>query len=445
MIANAAAQKVKFDIATFTPPKGWQRIDSNGIIGFFDSKPAGTGTTFCQLFIYPSNPGSGNSTDDFNNEWNKHVVSATGFAGKPTTQKGSADGWDVITGYSNITQQGVTFTCMVVTISGFGRSMCVLANLAGQDYMNEVQSFLNNFDVDSKAASAMKPTSAAQDKSSVSIKDYQFVPPARWYTYKNPNYIVLSSSQSAEYGCLLNIFPAQPSSGNLQTDARNIFNQMYNGWEYRWKGDQREDVSMGYTLQGLEYCMIEAAMQKRRPDGYYYDFENGQVLVISVGKQIIIITGRHQRGEMVCFCKNQYDYWDQFFNSFTVNGIAPKKINDEASKRIVGTWQTMGSNALTKCIFAANGRYQWVGAIGSTSRISSDLIEIRTSGFNGDGAYSINENKLTTTKDHDKPEVYQYRFDKVNHGGTAWKDRLYLLSRSQADGTLYQVCYEKQE
>jgi hypothetical protein len=334
---------------------------------------------------------------------------------------------------------------MLVTVSGFGRSMSVLANLAGQDYMNAVQSFLNDFDLDSKAATAMKETKTTMEKSSVSLNDYQFVPPARWFTYKNPNYIVLSSTQSPDYGCLLNIFPAQPTSGNLETDARNIFNQMYNGWQYRNSGDRREDVSIGHTLQGLEYCMIEAPMQRPKPGGYYYDYENGQVLVISVGKQITVITGRHERGEMVCFCRNQYDYWDQFFNSFTVNGITAKKSGDEVSKRIVGTWQSMGGSALTKYIFAANGRYQFIGAYTSTSRISSDMIEMRTSGFTGDGSYSFSGNKLTITKAHDNPDVSQYRLEKVNHGGTGWKDRLYLLSKSVVDGALYEVCYEKQE
>src|SRR5438270_12390766 len=87
MIAEAYAQKETFDIATFTPPKGWQRIDSNGVIGFYDSKLIGTGTAFCQLFIYPSNMSTGNSMDDFNSEWNKHVVSVSSFTGKPSTQK----------------------------------------------------------------------------------------------------------------------------------------------------------------------------------------------------------------------------------------------------------------------------------------------------------------------------------------------------------------------
>src|SRR5437868_6508357 len=67
-----------------------------------------------------------------------------------------------------------------------------------------------------------------------SLNDYQFMPPARSYTYRNPNYILLSSSKGANYGCQLNIYPPQSSSGNLETDARNIFNQMYSGWQYRY-------------------------------------------------------------------------------------------------------------------------------------------------------------------------------------------------------------------
>ena len=127
-----------------------------------------------------------------------------------------------------------------------------------------------------------------------------------------------------------------------------------------------------------------------------------------------------------------------------MNGISPKKTNDDVTRRIVGSWQAMGGSALTKYIFAANGRYQFIGAYTSTSRISSDMIEMRTSGFTGDGAYSINGNKLTTTRDHDKPDVSQYRLEKVNHGGTGWKDRLYLLNKSTVDGALYEVCYERE-
>ncbi len=446
IVVHAFAQKTKFDIASFIPPKGWQRIDSNGVVAFFDTKTGGGGTTFCQLFIYPSRVSAGNASTDFENEWNQLVVRPTGFQGKPNKETGSADGWEVTTGYSNISHAGITFTCMLVTATGFKREMSVLVNVAGQDYMTQVQNFLKEFDLDGQAATALNKVQPDLSKSTTSFSDYQFDAPDRWYTYKNKDNILLSQTQSASYGCILQLWPPQASTGNLETDARNIFNQMYPGWQYRWTGEKKEDVSKGYTLQGLEYCIIEAALQKQRPDGYYYDYEDGQVMVIDVGGRIAVMTGRHNRGEMVCFCKHQYEYWQKFFNSFRVTSASPKKSTTDGSSRFVGSWQSMGGSALTKYIFAANGRYQFIGAYSTTSRISSDMIEMRTSGFTGDGSFIVNGNKLTTTHDNDrsKKDVVQYRFEKVNHGGTGWKDRLYILDNSVVDGKLYEVCYEKE-
>ncbi len=447
LLSKAFGQKEKFGIAGFTAPKGWQRLDSNNIILFMDSKTANGQTTFCQIFVYPSKPTSGKASGDFESEWNYRVVGPTGTTEKPKTEVGTTEGWEITTGYANIHHGGILFTCMLVTATGYGREMSVLANVAGQDYMKKVQDFLNEFDLDSDLATALSKTPQKNISSSnASLNDYQFEPPARWYSQRNNNGILLSSSQGANYGCSLTIYPPQPSTGTLETDARNIYNQLYKGWQYRRTGEEKEDVSKGYTLQGLEYCMIEAPMQKPRPDGYYFDYENGQVLVISLGGQIAVIAGRHERGEMVCFCKYQYDYWNQFFNSFTARNIASQKSNAEDVKRFVGSWQSMGGNALTKYIFAANGRYQFIGAYTTTSRISRDMIEMRTSGFTGDGSYSVNGNKLTTTHDNDKNkrDVVQYRMEKVNHGGTGWKDRLYILDKSVVDGKLYEVCYEKE-
>ena len=446
LVIQASPQKTKFDIASFSPPKGWQRIDSNGVVAFFDTKAVSGGTTFCQLFIYPSKVSAGNASTDFENEWNQLVVRPTGFNGKPNKEVSEADGWEITSGYSNINHAGITFTCMLVTATGFGREMSVLVNVAGQDYMQQVQSFLNEFDLDSAAATALNKSKSNMSKIAVSFNDYQFDPPDRWYTYKNKDNILLSQYQTVSYGCILQVWPPQPSTSNIETDARNIYNQMYPGWQYRWTGEKKEDMSKGYTLQGLEYCTIEAGMQKQRPDGYYYDYEDGQVMVIDLGGQIAVITGRHNRGEMTCFCKHQYEYWRKFFNSFNVNNVSPKKTTADGSSRFVGSWQAMGGSALTKYIFAANGRYQFIGAYTTTSRISRDMIEMRTSGFKGDGSYIVNGNKLTTTHDSDKSkkEVVQYRFERVNHGGTGWRDRLYILDKSVVDGKLYEVCYEKE-
>src|ERR1700730_1486047 len=134
MVLNLFAKKEKFDIATYTPPTGWQRLDSNGIRFFMDQKMKNGLTSFCEIFIYPSHASSGNSAGDFQSEWNNRVVKATGSAQKPVTQvEKTPDGWEVVTGYANIEHMGITFTCILVTATGFGKEMTVQVNLAGQD------------------------------------------------------------------------------------------------------------------------------------------------------------------------------------------------------------------------------------------------------------------------------------------------------------------------
>jgi len=73
------------------------------------------------------------------------------------------------------------------------------------------------------------------------------------------------------------------------------------------------------------------------------------------------------------------------------------------------------------------------------------MIEVRTSGFKGDGSYTLNGNKLTTVRESDrKTETQQFRFEKVNHGGTGWKERIYLLTQAEGGGLPNEVCYEKE-
>jgi hypothetical protein len=436
---NIAAQTESFDIARFIPPQGWQRIDSNGVVLFHDHRESNGQTTFCQLFLFPSRESNNTAEKNFEEEWDGRVVKATGTKERPTIETGNTpDGWTVTRGHANINQQGVTYTCILYTISGFNRVISILANLAGEDYLAVITGFLNTLELNSKATSATenKPMNTAP----VTIQNYNFVMPARWFRQPGSGYILLSQYQTPQYGCLISIFPPQPSSGNLETDAKNIFNQMYPGWQYRYTGEKQHDLSKGYTSQGLEFCKMEAAMQKPRPDGYYFDYEDGDALVIKMDNQIAVIASRHNRGEMPCFCKHQYEYWGNFFNSFTIKNTSAPKINEDVAAGLVGAWQALGS-VLLKYIFASNGHYQFIGAYNTSSYISPYLIEHRTSAFKGDGTYSFNGNKLITVKDG-KSSTAQFRLEKVNHGGTGWTDRLYI--QESFEGKPNEVCYEKQ-
>jgi len=108
---------------------------------------------------------------------------------------------------------------------------------------------------------------------------------------------------------------------------------------------------------------------------------------------------------------------------------------------------TMGGSALTEYIFAANGNYQFIGAYSTTTKTTdnyNEYINIKTSSFKGDGAYAIKGNQLQFKK-HGSTELEQteFRFEKVNKGGTGWKDRLYMHNKDAKLGE-WEVCYEKQ-
>ena len=68
----------------------------------------------------------------------------------------SDSGWTVVTGHANITQQGLTYTCMLVNASGFGKTMSIMINLAGQDYVASIESFLTNFELNKNSTAMNK-------------------------------------------------------------------------------------------------------------------------------------------------------------------------------------------------------------------------------------------------------------------------------------------------
>lgn len=445
ILTQANAQKESFDIASFIPPTGWQRADSNGVLLFYDYKTNNEVTSFCQLLIFPSRTSKNTALKNFQEEWKNRIAKTTGSNAKPQTEtEKTPDGWTNIKGVIPITQNGITYACMLITATGFGKTMSVRINIAGQDHLVQVESFLTNFDLNKDAVSKNNIATST----SGSLSDYAFLAPQGWQTQNNKEDILLQNMQS---GCMIRILSPQPSSGNLEQDAKAVFDVMYTGWQYRFTGEKKYDLAKGYTVQGLEYCMMEAPMEKPGGSGNS-TYEDGASLVIKTGNKIAIIAVRHATLMMGHIdCRNKYDTWRRFFNSFTIkNQTIPKNTEETATKRIIGVWKLAESGAaLGEYVFAANSNYQLVGGLGSSTTTSDQhykYIHTTSYAFKGDGKYSINGNKLNFSKhSNNKTEEAKFRFDKVNHGGIGWKDRLFLLQVGATDGKEYEVRYEKSD
>ncbi|MGZ5222378.1 MAG: hypothetical protein ACXWC7_19985 [Chitinophagaceae bacterium] len=278
----------------------------------------------------------------------------------------------------------------------------------------------------------------------ITLNDYDFITPDKWQLQKNKDHLLI---QNMESGCLIRILEPQPSSGDLERDAKAVFDVMYMGWQYQKTGEQQYVLSKGFLPKGLEYCMLEAGMSKLSADGSRYDgFEEGTALIVKAGSQIVILSIRHNTSFMGhTDCIRKYVTIRRFFNSFTVKNAAVPETDNEAKQRIIGAWSMSESGAAGEYVFAANGNYAFYGALGTTSTsrdYNYEYLHLKTYAFQGDGSYSIDGDHLTLKKSTRNPEQIRYRFEKVNYGGTGWKDRIWMLTRDSVGET--EVSYEKQ-
>jgi hypothetical protein len=127
-----------FDIATFEPPAGWERVASPGVLAF----RAATGDA--QIALFPSVPSKASPAENFAAEWARLVTAPLGRVDAPqlTTQP-SPDGWTGVIGAANVTRDGATFMVLQVTVTGFGRAMSVVAHIANPARAREVTEFFD--------------------------------------------------------------------------------------------------------------------------------------------------------------------------------------------------------------------------------------------------------------------------------------------------------------
>ncbi len=451
--AQICAQQEKFDIATFIAPSGWQRLDSNGVLAFHDEKNVNGRTSFGQIVMFPSWVSKNAPEKNFQQEWDYRVVKTTGNKIKPTSKtETTPEGWTVVTGMANLATNGMTYSCILVTASGFDKVMSVMVNVAGGDHASAIEKFFNDLNLDDKAI----VTATQQNKNpmtnqtpatgTISMNDYEFITPAGWQLQKNKDEIRIQNMNS---GCLIQVLSSQPSSGNLEQEANAVFDMMYKGWQYQETGRQQYDLSKGFLPKGLEYCMKEASMSMTGADGRY-NLEEGVAVVIKNGTQSIIIAVRHNSAMLGHDdCWKKYETWRRFFNSFTVKNATMSKQPEESAKRIVGVWKISGHGVVAgEYVFAANGNYQLGGAVGSsttTTDYNYEYLHLTSYAFQGEGSYSITGNQLTLKKRGSNPEQFPIRFEKVNHGGSGWTDRFYILKKSADDREVYEVRYEKDD
>jgi hypothetical protein len=273
---------------------------------------------------------------------------------------------------------------------------------------------------------------AANQNGLITLNDYEFIPPQGWVVQRNAADVTMRNLSS----CIIQLNAPTSLPGSLQEVCLAVFQKMYAGWQLRQTGERQYLLSTGVLRKGLEYFMMEAEVKKE--GGEFGGIMDGTALIVKAGSQLAVIAALHASlipGHRECWVN--YATWRRFFNSFTVrNAPIATGSQGDLSKRIVGRWMMTEGLAVGEYVFAANGTYTSDGTIGG------DPERGRIADTSRNSLYSITGDQLVLTTPRGTKEQVRLRFERVNHGGTGWRERVFMLKRDAYGEN--EVAYERQ-
>ena len=148
----AVCQTEKLGIVKYTPPKGMNKLPKENVVAFSELNP--TTGTYCIITLYGATPGTGNPTSDFTREWTNLVVNPMKAEANPKTDTQAGDGWTAISGGAAVESEAGKAVGFLTVISGFGRTVSILAVFNDPAYVKQVDAFIGAIELDKTAAPA---------------------------------------------------------------------------------------------------------------------------------------------------------------------------------------------------------------------------------------------------------------------------------------------------
>jgi hypothetical protein len=182
VMASLAQQKESFDLATFTVPEGWTKVSATAEVVSYAITDNQQGT-YCQIGIYRSIGSKGSAQSDFQREWQDLVVTTyKPSASAALVPAASRNGWDAQGGIAPFEFGGGQSVAMLVTMSGYSRSMSIVILTNTDGYQPSIEAFLDSVELGTPASAgkgaggaggaspraqdAVQPNAAAQTTSS---------------------------------------------------------------------------------------------------------------------------------------------------------------------------------------------------------------------------------------------------------------------------------------
>lgn len=159
MLSASAFAQETFDIATFQPPKGWQKQAGADAVQFSTEDKASGG--FCLISLFKSVPSLGSSKDNFDAAWSTIVKEAVAPSEAPQMQAASnKDGWEIAGGFAPFEKDGTKGAAILVTATGSGRMVNILVVTNTQAFEKNVTAFLESVSLKKPAVENTAPAPA---------------------------------------------------------------------------------------------------------------------------------------------------------------------------------------------------------------------------------------------------------------------------------------------
>jgi hypothetical protein len=453
--SSVQAQTETFDIATFVRPAGWSSAVSNGILVLQTRATRLGRVEFCQIYLFPSAPSGQSAAANFQSEWNARIVQSLGINAPPAPKtENTPDGWTIVIGSADGILKGVTMRMVLITATGFGKSMSFLINVSPGSYEKEIDKFFHDLNLNAKSqpppgnavAEAHPETpgpSQPGTSAAGSLESYVYTVPQNWTRQLASDRIVLTSPMySNRETCQLTMFPLRSSSRSLGDDALDTFRQLFRADPLSSYPSPSPRLARGISPQGWEYFTLRKLVGGQEGEARTTGVT---ILLARLETQVATIIGTSKDFLWSqCFGELKGDLWARFFADLQFKPSPPPDRAQQALRQqLVGSWISATATVGLGYDFRADGRYDSSGATRHVSPYSAtqDLVTTQNFAF-GDGSYFFAGNTIILTRDSDQHRfTHFFRLEQVSKdSGQTWKDELCLLDPA-ASG---EVCYHKQ-
>ncbi|MDO6430260.1 hypothetical protein Q4E93_06675 [Flavitalea sp. BT771] len=450
-------QKASFDLASFTPPAGWQTNDLGGAVTYTTTDTSKG--TLCILTLYRSTDGSGNADTDFSREWNSKMITPFGTSAGPKIRKVAAkNGWESRIGVDTFSKNGIHYLGILSVMSGYHKAMDMLVITNRKEYLTTLDNFYSSIEMQRPTATGPANATAGAGTVitgstvagvSVATGDLNAIRcslPKGWTEGRTSGGLITAASPLLE--CTGQSYYTLYVNGVIDYDGdlqelggkihKSYFYQPDPVFQYPEAGRR---VVKGIDEQGREFLSYEAPSCVFKTDNSWH---YGYVYLLRSGGRVasFMLELRPQNRDrfgspsaMTLYflygCNAVRSAWNKFAGSIAFVNPGPRAVYDPAD--LTGRWEcrvTLGASIwgyvsdlpLQKYHFGEDGRWQ-----------SEKMIT-----QNNFGKYRVSDDKLVITDGAGKTISYRFKLERVFEYNN-WSRHITLYD---SNGTETQLVYE---